>query len=351
MKAKFLFIPFLLMFFIVSLTEFYKYIFIKPNLPQSLSTYNLYSYGTIAAFIIFFVIMYIMLLAVKDTPEKYIMKRNIFAGIFALLAGVSINLYSMYEYIYNTELTNINLIFNCANCIIGFILIIMSIATFSKKNIFKDLPLLALAPAALFCFKLAYTTFFTYPNLIEISNQTFKMLSILSWTLFSFVYAKLLSNFQAKTTLKKVILFGITCFCLIFVYAAPDLILNFNNLDISEILRLSSYMALGLFALSIAIELMTNNKIDLVHSYSAEDYTTFEEDSINKLKDEIPKDLKPETKIKEENTKPRSNPMYFENLIDNKVKNEKKQAKEQTKSNDQELDADALVDDILKNNQ
>ena len=64
MKAKFLFIPFLLMFFIVSLTEFYKYIFIKPSLPQSLSEYNLCSYVTIAVFIIFFIIMYIMLLAV-----------------------------------------------------------------------------------------------------------------------------------------------------------------------------------------------------------------------------------------------------------------------------------------------
>lgn len=338
MKLRYIYIPFLLMFLLASAIKFYQDLFIQPNLPASLKTYNLYSYAIISVFLLFFVIMAIMLLTVKNYPEKYIMKRNIPAGLSALFAGISIISYSALEYIDNfSELTNVNLVFNCVNCAIGFTLIIIAIACFAKKNILKEIPLIALAPAALACFKLAYTTFFSYPNLSEISDQTFKMLSFLFWALFAFAYAKLLCNFQTKSTIKKAIIWGLMCFSIIIIYTVPELVFNFNQLDVLELSRIASYLFIGLFAVCIAAELIMESKMDQVHSYNEDDFTTFE-----------PSNLGENFKnTEEQNNKGKTAQSQF---FDNLIKEDKPQKKNKKDYNVQEFDADFLVDDILNNN-
>lgn len=333
MKLKYMWFPLIILFLSTTSMSFYQKIYIEPGLPANLRYYNLFSYGIIAVFLAFFIIMTIMLITVKNYPKKYIIGRNIPAGLCAIFAGVCINFYSVFEYLYNKELTNVNLVFNCANSVVGVILIIMAIACFSKKNILREVPLIALAPAVLACFKLGYTTFFTYPNLAEISNQTFKMLSFLFWALFTFSYAKLLSNLQSKNTIKKAIIFGTMCFTVIFVYTMPELVFGFSQMDKSELSRVASYLFLGLFALCITIELIMKTKIDLVHSYNENDFTTFEPEMMNE-----------ESSLENQDDFNKAEPQFFDNLIQEGANNLKSIKQDSQK---EELDADTLVDDLL----
>ncbi len=256
MKLKYLYIPFSLTLIIAICLRFYQCVYCVDESWKTVRESNFITYLVSILLLFSTIIMLLLTHFCKEYSRKYKLKRNIFAGIFSLLAGASLVYNSVYQYT-SLELSKWSIMMYTIDALAGVVFIIMAFSAFTGANLLADLSLLALLPPLSVCMHLANVVFLTYPNLLELSLQIYRTLALIFAVLFLFIYAKLLSGYEAESTIKKAMVISLLC-CIsstVYIVDIAYKLITRSEVDMLTVAPYPSYLLLALYSFCISIEI------------------------------------------------------------------------------------------------
>ncbi len=269
MKLKHLYVPFSFLLLTTICVRMYQCLNYTDESWLVISRNNLITYITCGLFLLFFFIMFGMSYLCKNTVSKYQIKRNIFAGVFALLTGFSLVYNSVYQYI-SATLSHWNVVMYSIDALAGIVFIIIAISSFLRINLLSGLSVLALLPPLSICTHLCNVVFLTYPNLLELSEQIYRTLALIFAVLFLFIYAKLLSGYTSKFTVNKAMLTSLFCCssCIIYTTDIAYKLITKQSVDMLTIAPYPSYLLLAAYSFCISVELSLQKSPENLQGYN-----------------------------------------------------------------------------------
>lgn len=225
MKVKYLWIPFAVFLAALLPLRLYQVLYlIDPE--TGFSTGNPYVLQILLGLVALFVLtLMFMCLTCKNTPERYDMGKNIFAGAFSMLTGASMlaeSAYFLLDFL-SDQSKGPSLVQAVLGVLAAVVFVMMGVCSFTGRNLLERVPLLTLLPTVWCCVRLVFS-FLSYTNIATNSSDMLDLLSTSFLLIFLFTQAKLLSGFTTPKSGKRAVVAGMSAVVLLFVFRLPSLV-------------------------------------------------------------------------------------------------------------------------------
>ena len=245
MKAKYMWIPTVLFLLAAVPLRVYQLLdWIDPEtgfFTQREETLNFLLIGLG----VFVLLLICMTVASKHVSDGYEMRRNIFAGVFALAAGMLMIVQSALRllqsatggasgnagtpYQVSDYLTANNpmgsLVMAITGLLGGIMFLLLAVSCLRGKNIFWNLPFFALM-GTVWCACRLVVAFVHYTNIASASSNMFDIIGIISLLLFLLPHAKLLVGLGGRKDVKRTLFFGMLALVFVCVFNVPAVVLS-----------------------------------------------------------------------------------------------------------------------------
>lgn len=223
MKIKSLWIPFALFLLAAVPLRVYQVAYlIDPTTGFFESGESLYQIflGILALFVL---IIMIMTASCKNTSE-FQFRRNIFSGVFALVAAAAMAADSganLLIYVVDHGTLRYLILSICG--VLGMIaFLVAAVSHFTGRNTFRKAPVLALLLPLWVCVRAVVLTFIEYTNVTTISSNMLSVLSVLGMLMFLFSLSKLFTGIETPKTGKRTVMLGFLMVLFTLVACVPQ---------------------------------------------------------------------------------------------------------------------------------
>lgn len=259
MKTKLCWIPFVP---ITLLMVFLKYM--ETTLPAGETFLGLDSLGLIYTVILLVPALLLLCMIISLFDRKispyYSLSRNFAAAIFAFVAAVAVIFSGVTSIMDSVSAGNVavfEFITSVVGIVAGIALLFVASCHLSGKNCGSSLALFIAFPSVWAGLKLVLS-FLMYRTVSVLSTDMLDLLCYAIITLFFCADAMMLGNVESKNSVKKCFVFGFTLVAAVFAYCTKQFAVIFSNFgayEVSDIINLVLMLAIGLYALSVLIEL------------------------------------------------------------------------------------------------
>lgn len=258
MKVKYLWIPFAV--FLAALLPLRLYQVLNLIDPETgISSGDPYMLQILLGLTALFVlILMFMSIACKNIPERYEIRKNIFAGVFSILAGVSMLAESacfLLSFLSGQDKAP-GLVQAILGVLAAAIFAMMGICSFTGRNLLERVPLLTLLPSVWCGVRLVFS-FLRYTNVATNSSEMLDLLSTSFLLIFLFTQAKLLSGFTTPKTGKRAVVAGMSAVVLLFVFRLPALVqqVTAGGYQMDTSISYITELLLALYVFCVTVEL------------------------------------------------------------------------------------------------
>ncbi len=260
MKVKYLWIPFAV--FLAALLPLRLYQVLKLIDPETgFSSGEPYMLQILLGLTALFVLILMsMSIVCKNIPERYEIRKNIFAAAFSVLVSVSMLVESacfLLNFISGQDKAP-GLVQAILGVLAAAIFAMAGISSFTGRNLLERVPMLTLLPS-LWCGVRLVFSFLKYTNVATNSSEMLDLLSTSFLLIFLFTQAKLLSGFTTPKTGKRAVVAGMSAVVLLFVFRLPALVQQVTaggfRLDTSISYLTELLLALYVFCVTVELSL------------------------------------------------------------------------------------------------
>lgn len=265
MKIKFSWIPFIPVAVLSVILRLYQKLFVDSKIDTGFLSSDMIwlVYAGMVGFL--FVVLLLLSAIDRKTSAHYKIKKNFFAGLFAVVATAVIIFDAGMNagQILSDGLQSLSQLLDVFFSILGGIAILfMGISSFSGRNFAKKMGVFSVVAPIWCCIQLALT-FIEYTkqsvNAFDMTNLFF--IAFMTLTIFNLSMAY--QNVDCKNPVKGTIVYGMPAFIIIVVYAIANLIdqLQKNGTyDLMGSLDILTFVALAFYVLFMMVEFTTNAK-------------------------------------------------------------------------------------------
>ena len=250
MKIKFAWIPFILLVLAAVPFRVYQLMYLvdlKTGFSKEGDISGTVFLGVIAAVLL---LICIMCLCDKSAPDENVPHRNIPAGIFGILLSLAMFYVSASELL-SFGTVGVKSIVSGVFCALAAVsMLAMSVGMTYGKNVYENMPLLALLIPIWGCVRLV-VTFMNYTSIANISQNLFNMLAIIFLLLFQYSQAKMLAGVGGQKIIRSLFLFGFPAVVFSTLASVPWFVLHFSGMQQEAPLTLGYGAVDCLFALFI----------------------------------------------------------------------------------------------------
>lgn len=239
------------------------------------------SYLTVILALGLFVVCVFINLFDRKTAPVYKVKKNFFAGIFAILFGIAVA-GSSFITLMNTTKDNtdyyfmsiIVAAFSIPACIA---FVIMSKAHFSGKTSVSGVSMLYIFPALWGCCALVYE----FLSETKVSVSATDMTSLFCYifiTLYLFSYAMIVARVKGRNPVKACFIYGLPAIALSLSYGVYEVVTSvYENTGIQNIVIGAQFVIFAIYAVSFIIEMftgtLTKDEVEIIDSLPEEEDT------------------------------------------------------------------------------
>ncbi len=274
MKVKYSIIPFIpITLAMMALKLMSLFSLDSSGLLFGMSKMNI-AYAVIFLALVIFLISVVFNIFDKKTAPAYLVKKNPFSGILAVLCGIAVPVFSFYglvglvpddQYYYLITIITALLSIPAA---ISFIL--MSKVHFIGKAASSGISFLFIFPSIWACAQLI-SEFFNATKISISSNDMTGLFCYIFITLYLFTHSMAISRIKGKNPVKSAFVYGLPAVALTLTYGVYYVVTSvIEKSDIINIFYGAVLIVFGAYALSFIIELFFNcltvNEVELVDS-------------------------------------------------------------------------------------
>lgn len=223
MKLKFTWIPFILSFITVLGLKIYQFVTLGDATVRTQWS-NIEAITFIVA-LIAAIIITIMSLISKDSPEVFVLNKDIFTGTIAVLTALMVIWSSVNELIiylsYKREI--VYLFLSIFGILAGLVFIMSGVCFFKGKDFFQKYKLLTLLPTVWVLIRIL-NLFFAYNSIPTNLSHVTTSLAEIFLVFFLFYQARLFSGLFTKNTFKSIFYFGFAAILFVTLYATNNLL-------------------------------------------------------------------------------------------------------------------------------
>lgn len=230
MKIKYAWIPFVLTVLAAVPFRVYQLLYLvdlKTGFSKEGDISGTVFLGAIAVALL---LICIMCLCDRNAPYKNVPHRNILAGIFGILLSLAMFYVSASE-LMNFGTAGVKAIVSGVFCALAAVsMLAMSVGMTYGKNVYENMPLLALLIPIWGCVRLVIT-FMNYTSIANISQHLFNMLAIIFLLLFQYSQAKMLAGVGGQKIIRSLFLFGFPAVVFAVLASVPWFVLYFSGVQ------------------------------------------------------------------------------------------------------------------------
>lgn len=265
MKIKFSWIPFIPVTVLSVILRLYQKLFVDSGIDTGFLSSDMIwlVYAGLVGFL--FVVLLLLSAIDRKTSAHYTIKKNFFAGFFAVIASAVIIFDAGMNagQMLSEGLQSLSQLIDVLFAVLGGIaILVMGVSSFSGKNFAKKMGVFSVVAPIWCCIKLVFT-FIEYTkqsvNAFDMTNLFF--MAFMTLTIFNLSMAY--QNVDCKNPIKSTIVYGMPAFIITIVYAIANLIdqLQVNDTyDFMGSLDILAFVALSLYILFMMVEFTTNAK-------------------------------------------------------------------------------------------
>lgn len=265
MKIKFSWIPFIPVAVLSVILRLYQKLFVDSGIDTGFLSSDMI--WLVYAGMVGFLFVGLLLLSVIDrkTSEHYTIKKNFFAGLFAVVAAAMIIFDAGMSagQMLSKGLQSLSQLLDVSFSILGGVaILLMGTSSFSGRNFAKKMGVFSVVAPIWCCIQLVLT-FIEYTkqsvNAFDMTNLFF--MAFMTLTIFNLSMAY--QGVDCKNPVKGTIVYGMPAFIVTIVYAVANLFdqLQVNGTyDFMGSLDVIAFVALALYVLFMMIEFTTNAK-------------------------------------------------------------------------------------------
>lgn len=230
MKIKYAWIPFILTVLAAVPFRVYQLLYLvdlKTGFSKEGDISGTIFLGVIAAALL---LTCIMCLCDRTAPDKNVPHRNTMAGIFGILLSLAMFYVSASELL-NFKAAGAKAIVAGVFCAFAAVSVLaMSVGMTYGKNVYENMPLLALLIPVWGCVRLVIT-FMNYTSIANISQHLFNMVAIIFLLLFQYSQAKMLAGVGGQKIIRSLFLFGFPAVVFAVLASVPRFVLYFSGMQ------------------------------------------------------------------------------------------------------------------------
>ena len=265
MKIKFSWIPFIPVAVLSVILRLYQKLFVDSGIDTGFLSSDMI--WLVYAGMVGFLFVGLLLLSVIDrkTSEHYTIKKNFFAGLFAVVAAAMIIFDAGMSacQMLSKGLQSLSQLLDVSFSILGGVaILLMGTSSFSGRNFAKKMGVFSVVAPIWCCIQLVLT-FIEYTkqsvNAFDMTNLFY--MAFMTLTIFNLSMAY--QGVDCKNPVKGTIVYGMPAFIVTIVYAVANLFdqLQVNGTyDFMGSLDVIAFVALALYVLFMMIEFTTNAK-------------------------------------------------------------------------------------------
>lgn len=265
MKIKFSWIPFIPVAVLSVILRLYQKLFVDSGIDTGFLSSDMI--WLVYAGMVGFLFVGLLLLSVIDrkTSEHYTIKKNFFAGLFAVVAAAVIIFDAGMSagQMLSKGLQSLSQLLDVSFSILGGVaILLMGTSSFSGRNFAKKMGVFSVVAPIWCCIQLVLT-FIEYTkqsvNAFDMTNLFY--MAFMTLTIFNLSMAY--QGVDCKNPVKGTIVYGMPAFIVTIVYAVANLFdqLQVNGTyDFMGSLDVIAFVALALYVLFMMIEFTTNAK-------------------------------------------------------------------------------------------
>lgn len=296
MKVKYSVFPFIPAFLAMMFLKLMSLFGLDGNgLFLGMNAMNI-TYTVIGIAIGLFVVCVIMNIFDRKTAPVYPVKKNVFAGVLALLGGASIIAASAARF--SAALSNsidsefYMMIIICAvfSLPAGVALMLISKVHFQGKSIVSNISILFVFPSLWGCAELV-SEFLMATKASIYSRDLTSMFCYIFLTLYLFSNSMIVSRIKGRNPVKACFIYGLPAVAVSVVFGVYEVLrLAKEGFEYSAMLAAVQFIILGLYAMSFIIELYSNSytkdEFEVIDGLPADDKTLNRIRSQKKITDE-----------------------------------------------------------------
>lgn len=259
MKSKLSWIPFIPIVFAAVFLRVYQVLFVDSGVDKGFLNSGAISLIFVGSIILLVILLAVLCAADKKTSPEYKVGRNIFAGIFAMLAGVllltdAFMLFKGMAESGNALVAVINGIFTVLG---GVMIFVIGLSSLTGKNFTKKVPFLMLFPAIWSAARLIIT-FLSYTTISVNAKDMSDLVYMVFTTLFLYNASMVYIGLKSKNPVKACFLYGLPAVAVVFAYTGAwvsSTIYSGQTVEFLSNVKIFEYLALALFIIFFLIEL------------------------------------------------------------------------------------------------
>lgn len=221
------------------------------------------SYTVIGIGLALFVICVLINIFDRKTSPVYPLKKNYFAGVFAVLSGITVLASSIMPVLQNGLLMSEYFVIEVITVIFAvpaaIAFVFMSRAHFSGKTTVSNVSILYIFPALWGCTRLVQE----FLNATKVSITSVDMSALFGYifmTLYLFSQAMVLSRIKGRNPVKACFIYGLPAAALLLSYGAYSSYVALNeSMGIQAVFASVQLIVIGIYALSFIVELFANS--------------------------------------------------------------------------------------------
>ena len=265
MKIKFSWIPFIPVAVLSIILRLYQKLFVDSGIDTGFLSSDMIWLVYAGMVGLLFVVLLLLSAIDRKTSAHYTIKKNFFAGLFAVVAAALIifdagmNAGQMLSDGLQSLSQLIDVLFSILG---GVAILVMGTSSFSGRNFAKKMGVFSVVAPIWCCIQLVLT-FIEYTkqsvNAFDMTNLFFMAFMTLTIFNLSMAYQKV----DCKNPVKGTVVYGMPAFIVTIVYAVANLIdqLKINSTyDFMNSLDILAFVALALYTLFMMIEFTNNAK-------------------------------------------------------------------------------------------
>lgn len=259
MKSKLSWIPFIPIVFAAVFLRVYQVLFVDSGVDKGFLDSGAISLIFAGSIILLVILLAVLCAADKKTSPEYRTGRNIFAGIFGMLAGVllltdAFMLFKGMAESGNALVAVINGIFTVLG---GVMIFVMGLTSLTGKSLTKKVPFLMLFPTIWSAARLIIT-FLSYTTISVNAKDMSDLVYMVFTTLFLYNASMVYIGLKSKNPVKACFLYGLPAVAVVFAYTgawASSTVHSGQSVYFLSNIKIFEYLALALFIIFFLVEL------------------------------------------------------------------------------------------------
>lgn len=254
MKTKLMWIPFIPLFAAGVLLRVYQALFDPKGADTGLMSGGAITLGFASVVVIAFVVFLVMSILDKRTSAFYQIKRNIPAGVFALVAGVLLLIGVLTSFLQSIDIGVI--IDDLMSVICAAAIMIMGFSSLSGVNRAKSMPIFMVVPAV-WGFVRTFITFLKDAAVAAESKDMTYLFVMIFITLFLFNCSMVYINISVRNAVKGCFLYGLPAIITSFAYTLSHTIygIKIGSFNFFKNVEMYEFLVVAIFAVFFLIEL------------------------------------------------------------------------------------------------